>query len=302
MSQTVLILGASGRFGRNAVDQFTKAGWSVRTFDRATDTLMTAAQGADVIVHGWNPEYTDWATQVPKLHAEVIDVAGQVGATVMIPGNVYVFGQDTPAPWSERSSYQAKNPLGRIRIDMEDAYRRSGVPTIILRSGDFLDTEESGNWFDMIMTKRLNKGVFTYPGNPEIPHAWGYLPDLCRAMVQLAEKRGDLPVFADIPFPGYTLTGEDLRAGLQKVTGRAVRLKQMNWLPIRLAGLVWPLGRCLSEMRYLWDTPHHLDCALFDDLLPDFVPTPLPQAIASAIPGSLAQTEIDPYQPMAAGV
>lgn len=302
MSHTVLILGASGRFGRNAAEQFTKAGWNVRRFDRATDTLMTAAQGADVIVNAWNPEYPDWATQVPALHASVIEAARQARATVIIPGNVYVFGEDTPAPWSERSSYQAKNPLGRIRIEMEEAYRRSGVRTIILRAGDFLDTQASGNWFDMIMTKRLSKGVFTYTGNPNIPHAWAYLPDLCRAAVQLAEKRADLPVFSDIPFPGYTLTGEDLRAGLQAATQGPIRLKQMSWLPIRLAGVVWPMGRCLTEMSYLWNTPHSLDGALFDDLLPGFDHTPLHQAIASAIPASLTQTQIDPNQPVAAGI
>ncbi len=302
MSQTVLILGASGRFGRNAAEQFAKAGWTVRRFDRATDTLMTAAQGADVIVNAWNPEYPDWAAQVPALHAKVIEAARQARAIVIVPGNVYVFGEDTPAPWSERSPYQARNPLGRIRIDMEEAYRRSGVRTIILRAGDFLDTQTSGNWFDMIMIKGLKKGVFTYPGNPKIPHAWAYLPDLCRAAVELAEKRVELPVFCDIPFPGYTLTGEDLRAGVQAATQAPVRLKQMNWLPIRLAGAVWPTGRCLMEMRYLWNTPHHLDGALFEGLLPGFDHTPLHLAIASAIPESLVQTQVDPNQPVAAGV
>ena len=34
MPQTVLILGASGRFGRNAADAFAAANWQVRTFNR----------------------------------------------------------------------------------------------------------------------------------------------------------------------------------------------------------------------------------------------------------------------------
>ncbi len=50
MTQTVLILGATGRFGRNAGEQFSRAGWTVRRFDRTRDDLARAAKGAEVIV------------------------------------------------------------------------------------------------------------------------------------------------------------------------------------------------------------------------------------------------------------
>ena len=32
----------------------------------------------------------------------------------------------------------------------------------------------------------------------------------------------------------------------------------MAWAPIRLAGLVWPMGRELARMSYLWRVPHAL--------------------------------------------
>lgn len=302
MTQTVLILGASGRFGRNAAQQFSKAGWTVRGFDRSRDDLMRAAQGTDVIVNAWNPAYPDWPRLVPALHARVIEAARSSGATVLVPGNVYVFGPGTPAPWSERSAHRASNELGRIRIDMEAAYRRSGVRTIILRAGDFLDTEPSGNWFDAVMIKSLRRGVFTYPGDPGLAHAWAYLPDVCRAAVQLAERRDSLPAFADIPFPGITLTGAELRSLLEEVAGRPVRLKPMSWLPLQLAGPVWPMGRRLLEMRYLWDTPHRLDGTRFHGLLPEFRATPVKTALARAIPPDLVQMQINPDQPVAAGL
>ena len=283
MTQTVLVLGASGRFGRNAADAFAAAGWQVRRFDRKADTLSAAVQGVDVIVNAWNPAYPDWAAQVPRLHAEVIAAAKSVDATVIVPGNVYVFGADTPAPWSETSPRAATNPLGVIRRDMERAYRDSGVRTILLRAGDFLDTEASGNWFDQIMIPRLGKGVFTYPGDPSIPHAWAYLPDMCRAAVSLAEMRQHLDRFEAIPFPGYTLSGQEIVDHLSRVTGQPVRLKRMNWLPLHLARPFWKLARHLLEMRYLWNTPHSLDGARFMALLPGFTNTPVTTALASAL-------------------
>lgn len=299
MTRTVLILGPTGRFGRKAADAFAAAGWRTRKFQRGHD-LTRAAQGADVIVNGLNPLYPDWSSQVPALTRDVIAAARGSGATVILPGNVYVFGAQTPAPWSERSPHAAKNPLGQIRVRMEAAYREAGVRTIVLRAGDFLDTCASGNWFDRIMIPKLAKGRFTYPGTPDIPHAWAYLPDLARAAVALAERRAELPTFADVPFGGYTATGQEIAEGLARVTGQAVRLKQLNWLPLRLAAPVWPMARCLLEMRYLWDTPHWLDGTRFEALVPGFRTTPLDTAFASAVPAALLQCQINPDQPVPA--
>ena len=280
---TVLILGATGRFGRNAAEAFRSAGWTVKTFDRKTDNLMQAAQGADVIVNAWNPPYDKWAAEVPGLTARAIAAAKAAGATVIIPGNVYVFGAQTPAPWSEQTPHAAKNPMGRIRIGMEEAYRRSGVRTIILRAGDFIDTGATGNWFDRIMAAKLAKGRFVYPGPTDLVHAWAYLPDVTRAAVILAEKRFDLPVFADVPFEGYSITGAELFAAVQRAVPGKVRLASFPWVAVRALGLVNPMMRCLAEMSYLWRIPHRLDGTLFRELVPSFPETPLDEAIEKAV-------------------
>lgn len=282
MSDTVLILGATGRFGRNAASAFGAAGWAVRAFRRGED-LTAAANGVDVIVNAWNPRYDAWAREVPKLTETVIAAARSSGATVILPGNVYVFGTPMPTTLGADTPHRATNTLGRIRVEMEAAYRDAGVRTIVLRGGDFLDTEASGNWFDMVMTKSLARGRLVYPGDPTIDHAWAYLPDMTRAAVQLAEMREQLAPFEDVPFPGYTLTGQDLAQALARVMGRPVGLKGMSWLPVRALALVQPMMRGILEMRYLWNSAHRIDPAKFDSLLPDFRPTPLEAALASAI-------------------
>ena len=284
MTRTVLILGATGRFGRNATQAFRAAGWDVRGFDRATEELSVAARGVDVIVNAWNPPYQDWARQVPRLHADVRRVALANDATVIIPGNVYVFGDTTPAPWGPNTPHRATNPLGRIRIEMEAAYRRDGVRTIILRAGDFIDTEASGNWFDKVMIKDLARGVFTLPGQPDLPHAWAYLPDVTRAAVMLADQRFSLPRFADFCFEGYSMTGAEMADALGSALGREIRVKQMSWLPLYLARPFVPMIRHLFEMRYLWNTAHSLDGAALAAVLPDMPTTPLDKALRSAVP------------------
>lgn len=282
MTGTVLILGASGRFGANAAQAFEAAGWTVRPYVRGSGSLDSAAMGADVIVNGWNPPYPDWAALVPGLTAQVIGAARASGATVLIPGNVYVYGAGSPPVLGPDTPHGAKNPLGCIRREMEAAYRDAGVPTIILRAGDFLDTGATGNWFDQMMVKGLDKGVFTYPGRPDVDHAWAYLPDMARAAVALCDKRGDLARFEEVLFPGYALSGGEMRAALERLTGRAVRLKRMSWLPLQIARPVWRMARGLVEMRYLWDMPHRLDGGRFAALVPEFRATPLDTALGRA--------------------
>lgn len=235
MSQKALILGSNGRFGRNAAIAFKHAGWQVHRFDRQTGNLRDAVQNADVVVNGWNPpDYTTWHTDLLPIHRAVIDALQGTDKTVIVPGNVYVFGPQTAQPWSDDSPHNTINPLGLLRKQMEDEYLQSGIRTILLRAGDFLDTEASGNWFDKIMVTGLAKGRFTYPGAVDVAHAWAFLPDLARAAVALAERRTDLPQFCDVPFAGYTLTGGEMGTALKGATGRKLRTKSLNRLPLRL--------------------------------------------------------------------
>lgn len=296
MTGTVLVLGASGRFGRHSAEAFWNAGWAVRLFDRRTDDLVRAADGADVIVNGLNPAYPDWAADVPRLTESVIQAARSSDATVIFPGNVYVFGEETEAPFHPDTPHDAANPLGRIRVEMEAAYKEAGVRTIVLRAGDFLDTEPSGNWFDKIMVAQLSRGTLVYPGPLDRKHAWAFLPDLARAAAELAEKRDALPAFADVPFPGYTMTGHEMTDALGFALGRDLRVRPMGWLALRVLAPVWPMGRALVEMSYLWRKPHSLAPETFDSLLPDFQSTPIDVALRRA-----AGHKIDPDQMMPRG-
>ncbi|MBT8408596.1 MAG: epimerase [Alphaproteobacteria bacterium] len=294
MAGRVLILGASGRFGRNAAEAFWNAGWRVREFNRSTDDLIQASAGVDIIVNGWNPPYTHWARDVPRLTKQVIAAAKASGATIILPGNIYGYGRDAGPILGDASPMAARNPLGRIRIEMEAAYKAAPIQTIVLRGGDFIDTEASGNWFDKIIVAKAAKGRIVSPGDPEVPHAWAYLPDLARAAVALASRRDDLTRFETVLFPGYTLSLQKVASLVEAATGRPQTVERLNWAPIRIASPFWPMGRKLLEMRYLWSMPHDIDGSRFAALLPEFRATdPL-----TAMTKALRHLEIDPDQPV----
>ncbi len=304
MNETVLVLGAKGRFGRAAVAAFREAGWSVRAFARAWDddgtddvtrvagdafdprALTEAAAGCDVIVNALNPPYPQWSQDLPRITASVIAAAKASGAAVMIPGNVYNYREDMPARLTETTPHVPTTRKGKLRETMEQTYRAAaaeGVRTVILRGGDFIESTKTGNWFDGYIAARVDEGRAVYPGPLDQVHAWAYLPDMARAMVGLADKRHGFAPFETFGFAGYAVTGRELVGELEAVAGRSLKIGAMPWTVIRLLGLVRPLMREVAEMRYLWDVPHAIDGGKLATTLPDFRPTPMRAAIAEAI-------------------
>lgn len=285
MPGKVLILGSHGRFGHHAAQAFGAAGWQVRAFDRQRDDLATAVAGQDVIVMAANPGgYQHWARELLPAHRALIEAARGSGATILLPGNVYVFGPKAPFGWDADTPHLATNPLGRLRIQMEAAYRASGLQVIVLRCGDFLDTRPSGNWFDAHIAKGAQRGRFAYPGPLDQVHAWAYLPDAARAAVALAEARATLAQWEDVPFPGYSLTGAELAAATGRALARDIPPGRMAWWPLAPLRPLVPALRGIFEMRYLWELPHRLDGAKLHRLLPEFRDTPVEEAIRAGLP------------------
>lgn len=282
MPRTALILGSSGRFGRNMAQALARHGWTIRTFDRDKDMLPDAAMGADLIVNAWNPSYPNWAAQVPGLTQQAIAAAKASGAAVLIPGNIYVYGKDLPPVLSPDTPHRAAHPMGQIRRTMEAAYRDAGVKTVILRAGDYLDTQASGNWFDKTIALNIASGKFSYPGPLDKVHAWAFLPDLVEAGAQLLQGLDDLPAFSEFTFEGFSLTGAELAHAITRATGKPVRAKTMSWLPLHVAKPFWKPAKYLLEMRYLWQNPHRIDGSALAARVPGFTPTPLDDALRQA--------------------
>ena len=287
MTRTVLILGASGGFGSAAASAFDTAGWQVRRYRRGSD-MAAAARGARLIVNAMNPpDYHDWARQVPAITDAVMAAARSSGARVLIPGNVYVYG-DQPGPWSEATPHRPVSRKGAIRAEMEARWRDSDLPVTILRAGDFVDGGRPGLVFDRVVLKDLAKGRITALGDASAVRAHAYLPDLAHAAVALADQP-DLPAFADIPFPGHAFSLTELAAEIAQQTGRAPAIRAFPWWALRLAAPVWELARELGEMRYLYDHPHRLDGARLAALLPAFRTTPFAEVVAGHLPQPAAR-------------
>jgi nucleoside-diphosphate-sugar epimerase len=302
---SVLILGAKGRLGQIATQAFLQDGWQVRAFARswpegndhpnlhcltgdALDSaqLNAAAKGCDVILHALNLPYAQWHKGLAPLTRNVIETGLASGATVMIPGNTYNFGAAMPAVLQETTPQRPTTRKGLLRLEMEQAFQAAtaqGLRTIILRSSDFMQAEQTGNWFDTHMTGKLAKGRLSYPGPLDRKHSWAYVPDLARLFVMLAAKRHDFAPFETFGFAGFALTGRELAQALETQMDQALTINAIPWAALRLAGPVNPMMREIIEMRYLWQVSHTIDGSKLARALPAFRPTPLPEALAQIL-------------------
>jgi nucleoside-diphosphate-sugar epimerase len=173
---------------------------------------------------------------------------------------------------------------------LEQQLSASGVRAVVIRAGDFFGSGR-GSWFDLVLTKQLAKGRFTYPGQGEVPTAWAYLPDLARTFVAVAERADALAPFEVLHFAGHSLTAQRWLEALTPLAraqgwlapGAALKRAGLPWPILRLASPFVPAWAALVEMRYLWQTPHALANARLTALIGPEPHTPLPQAVAAAL-------------------
>jgi nucleoside-diphosphate-sugar epimerase len=193
-NSTVLILGANGRFGRQALHAFSRAGWNVLAQMRrapaqplpdgvqalicdALDTralLDACAQPIEVVVNALNPPYDQWQRMLPPL------------------GNVYNFGREIGPVVGEDAPQRPGTSKAALRIALEQNMAQAtahGVRSVVIRAGDFIGGSGPGTWIDIAIARKLDRHRFVYPGPLDIQHAWAYLPDLARVFVAVAEHR-----------------------------------------------------------------------------------------------------------------
>lgn len=288
---SVIILGARGRFGQAAAHAFSRAGWQVfgqmrphakslpidgvtwLAIDPADITaLVAAAPDASVVINALNPVYTHkaWRSEALTMLEDAIRLGEVLKATLILPGNVYNFGEAMP-PLLKVNTVQASTGVkGRIRTAMEQrlqgATRNGGLRGVVIRAGDYFGSG-TGSWLDQAIAKNLKNGRVTWPAGLHTATPWAYLPDLVEAVVKVADRRDQLAPFTNLHFAGHTVTGQHWVDVLANVAS------EKGWLPesgtLRVSGIPWtwfrvlspfvPTFAALAEMRYLWRTPHQLD-------------------------------------------
>lgn len=308
MERTALILGATGGVGGETAAALLARGWKVRALHRrpgdvakssdpriewvegdAMDraSVIAAAAGASVIVHGVNPPgYKNWQGLALPMLESTIAAAQVVGARVVFPGTVYNFGPEVLPRVRETSPQAPRTKKGAIRVAMEKRLRESGVPVLVVRAGDFFGARAKNSWFSqgLVQPGKPVKRVF-YPGARDVGHAWAYLPDLARTIAQLLDR--ELPRFVVFHFRGHWF---ERGVAIAEATARAssvpnVRVWAFPWVVVYLLAPFLETFREMLEMRWLWKQPLELVNDELVAFLGEEPHTPLERALRETLEG-----------------
>jgi nucleoside-diphosphate-sugar epimerase len=313
MTNTALIIGATGGAGSEIARALVKRGFRVRALHRnpeqakkkmaslgaiewvegdamnAADVLR-AASGVSLVVHAANPPgYRNWRGLVLPMLDNSIAAARAAGARVVLPGTVYNYGPETFPLVSESAPQRPRTRKGAIRVAMEQRLlqaSREGVPVLIVRAGDFFGRPGYNSWFNQALVqpgKRLR--FLLYPGQREVGHAWAYLPDLGETVARLVERRTELGAFEVFHFGGHWFErGVEIAEATRRVAGaQSARIWGFPWFVVYFLAPFFETFREMLEMRYLWKAALKLDNSKLVRFLGEEPHTPLDEALRATL-------------------
>src|SRR2546422_9896394 len=86
---------------------------------RSRESVVEAVHGMDVVVHAATVPYPEWPRFVPLLAENTLAAAEASGATLVFPGNVYVYGRPRSRTVTEDHPQDPHTLKGRIRLEVE---------------------------------------------------------------------------------------------------------------------------------------------------------------------------------------
>jgi len=287
MTNTILILGATGGIGGTMGRTMLARGWTVlalaRDAERAAlnwrgtsqpqwiagdalnvEDVVTAARGASAIFHGVNPQgYRHWDKLVLPMLDASLQAARQHGARLLLPGTVYNFDAAATPLITETTPQHPRGSKGAIRAEMERRITAaaSEVTSLILRAGDFFGPDAKQSWFTQAMAKQPLQRIIN-PGKPGVGHSWAYLPDLAETFAQLLElPEGVLARAERLQFAGFwDHDGRQMARLLREAVGDpALPERSFPWWFMRLAAPFGGFPREVVEVAPFWRHPMRLD-------------------------------------------
>lgn len=304
----VLILGATGNFGKAQAQALLDAGWHVhlllRDLDKFkhdamcnnvnvslfkgdamnVDDLLAAGKGCEAIVHGINMPYDKWAELMPKITDNVMQVAKKLNATILFSGNIYNFSPDDGPIYDEQSPQNPITKKGafrkRLEQDMAHFAQTQGVQIIVLRAGDYWGPDSSdSSFFKYLVLDNVPKGKIWLSGAKDKKHAWAYLPDLGKIGAALLARKNELDLFEIFHSAGHDLTGMEMVTAVEQVVGKKLKLGKFPWGMIRIIGIFNKAFQEMLEMRFMANVAQSLNQDKLEALLGEVPYTPMDEAL-----------------------
>ncbi|MCX5379712.1 NAD-dependent epimerase/dehydratase family protein [Streptomyces sp. NBC_00091] len=236
---------------------------------RDSERLTEVTKGAAAIYHCAAPPYHRWVSEWPPLASSVCAAAEATGAVLVLLGNLYGYGP-VDVPMTEQLPLAATGPKGRVRAAVWEQARtlheQGRVKAVEVRASDFFGpgVTDGGHLAARVVPPLLRAKPVSTLGNPDAPHSWTYLPDVARALVEVAgeERAWGRPWHVPTQ-PALSVREMAGRLAAEAGTGPVV-VRGLPSAVLAVGSLFSPLLRELKEIRYQFDRPFVVDSSAYE--------------------------------------
>jgi len=277
------VLGATGGAGSAVVRELLARGKRVRATSRrppveqnprvewvALDALdaagvARACEGAAVVYHCVNVPYSDWERKLIPIADNVIEGAAAVGATLVVPDNLYAYGP-SDGPMTETTLHRPVGHKGRLRGELERRYlaahKAGRIKLTIGRASDFFGAAGTSAPIVLALDPMLAGKRAQWLANLDMAHTLSYLPDVGWGLVTLGEQPQSLGQVWHIP-AAEALTGREFITIVAEIMQQVPQMSVITRPILLLAGLFDAQIREAAEVYYQFARPFVMDATKF---------------------------------------
>jgi nucleoside-diphosphate-sugar epimerase len=190
-----------------------------------------------------------------------VKAAEQVGARLLVVGNVYGYGAAAVSPLTADLEPDPTTRKGTTRHIMWQRALRSNVPALEVRASDYLGKGAVAYFSLLALPSLLKNEPVAFLGDPDVAHAWSFTKDTARTLVAASRFTGKWGRAFHVPSQS---------ASVRELVRRfAVALKidvpdLLRLTSADLEGIGFSEG---IEMSYLFEKPLLLDAGDTEKLL-----------------------------------
>ncbi len=231
--------------------------------DKVSVATAVARAPQIVVAIGFPYDGTTWLRDWPIAMRNLIAACEASGARMVFFDNLYMYGPQT-APLVETMAVTdfGRKPRARAMITRlwESAAAEGRVRVAALRAPDFCGPGVRQSHLGDTSFAAIAQGKpAMLMAQPDVLHDFAYVPDLGNMIVTLLDAPDDAYGQAwHSPCAPITTPRRILELGTAAIEKQA-RIRTVPLWTLPIMGVAIPFMREMSEMRFQWDRPYHVD-------------------------------------------